>query len=127
MPGDLKLSVPSDCGNAPKKAILRDFHIAFVTKNYNALLEHVADDMTWTIVGDETVQGKEAFMHKLNRLIEDPITELVLDNIITHGYTAAANGKMIGPQTTFDFCYVYRFAGASKTAKIKTITSYILT
>ena len=39
MPGDLKLSVPSDCGNAPKKAILRDFHIAFVTKNYDALLE----------------------------------------------------------------------------------------
>ena len=53
----------------------------------------VADDMTWTIVGDETVQGKEAFIHKLNRLIEDPITELVVDNIINHGYTARQTEK----------------------------------
>ena len=30
---DIKLSIPEDCGNAPKKQILRDFNVAFVTKD----------------------------------------------------------------------------------------------
>lgn len=123
---NLKLTAPDDCGNAPKKLVLRDFNTALVTKDHPIILDTIADDIAWTIVGDETVRGKEAFIRKLDELLNDPAVELVIDYIITHGYTASANGKVIGTKQTCNFCHVYRFAGASKTAKIKEITSYFI-
>lgn len=124
---DIKISVPKDCGNAPKKIILRDFNAAIVTKDSPFILENIADDITWNIIGDEMVKGKEDFINKLDDLHKETITELLIYNIITHGYAASVHGKVIGTNQSYDFCHVYRFAGASKTAKIKEITSYIIT
>ncbi len=126
MTNELKLTVPEDCGNAPRKLVLRDFNTALVTKDYTFILDTIADDITWTIVGDETVRGQEAFIRKLDELHQDQAQELVINYIITHGYTASANGKVIGHEQSYDFCHVYRFAGASKTAKMKEITSYLI-
>ncbi|NSL52480.1 nuclear transport factor 2 family protein [Calidifontibacillus erzurumensis] len=123
---DLKLSVPKDCGNAPKKIILKDFNIAFVTLDKTFLLENISDDMKWIIVGNEIVEGKEEFINKLATLHKDKITELLIYNIITHGNVASVHGKVIGIHQSYDFCHVYKFTGASKTAKIKEITSFII-
>ena len=123
---DIKLSKPEDCGNAPKQQILRDFNVAFVTKDNTFLLENIADAITWHIIGDEIVEGKEDFINKLSGLQKEVITELQIRDIITHGYVASAHGKVIRTNKSFDFCHVYKFTGASKTAKIKEITSYII-
>jgi len=32
---DIKITVPKDCGNAPKKRILKDFNISREFHNYN--------------------------------------------------------------------------------------------
>lgn len=126
MADKLKVSAPDDCGNAPRKVILKNFNIAFVTKNEGELLDFIADQIVWNIVGDEVVEGKEQFMRKLDDLHQDEVTELELYKVITHGYEAAAHGKVTGTSRSYDFCHVYRFAGASKTAKIREITSYII-
>jgi len=123
---DIKITVPKDCGNAPKKLILRDFNVAFITKDKTTLLENIADNITWNIIGDEIVEGKGNFINKLDELYKDKITELLIYDIITHGYVASTHGRVIGTNQSFDFCHVYKFTGASKTAKIKTITSYII-
>lgn len=126
MTRDIKITVAKDCGNAPKKLILRDFNIALVTKDNTTILENIADNITWNIIGDEIVEGKINFIDKLDQLYKDNITELIIHDIITHGYVASAHGRVIGTNQSFDFCHVYKFTGASKTAKIKTITSYII-
>lgn len=118
---NIKLSLPKDCGNAPKKRILSNFNVALVNKDITSLLENIA-----IIIGDEIVEGKEAFMNKLAKLHKDKMTELLIIDIITHGYVASVHGKVIGTNQSFDFCHVYKFTGASKTAKIKEITSYII-
>lgn len=123
---DVKITVPEDCGNAPKKIILRDFNISLVIKDYNTLLENIADNIAWDIIGDETFEGKRDFIKKVDELYKDKIIELLIHDIITHGYVASAHGKVIGANETLHFCHVFRFTGAGKTAKIKKITSYII-
>ena len=126
MLSDVKITLAKDCGNAPKKLILRDFNIALLTKDNTFILENIADDVRWIIVGDEIVEGKDDFINKKEVFYKDNITELIIEDIITHGYVASAHGKVIGPNQTFDFCHVYKFTSASKNAKIKKITSYII-
>ena len=123
---NVKITVPNDCGNAPKKIILRDFNISLIIKDYSTLLEKTADDITWIIIGDEIIEGKRDFIKKVDELYEDKITELLIHDIITHGYVASVHGKLIGPNESFHFCHIFKFTGASKTAKIKKITSYII-
>ena len=123
---DIKITVPKDCGNAPKKRILRDFNVSLIMKDYTTLLENIADDITWDIIGDEVIEGKSEFTKKVNELYKDKITELLINDIITHGYVASAHGKVIGTNEYLHFCHVFKFTNASKTAKIKEITSYII-
>lgn len=65
-------------------------------------------------------------MNQLSKLHDGEIEDLIIQDIINHGYAASANGTVIGTKQTYDFCHVYRFTGATKTAKIKEIRSYII-
>jgi hypothetical protein len=123
---DFRLFVPEDCGNAPKKVVLRDFHIALAKLDRAAILDAIADDIIWRITGDETVNGKDSFMFKLAQLHRDQITELRLTRIITHGSEAAVHGRWSGTGHAYDFCHIFRFSGAAKSAKIKEITSFMI-
>lgn len=123
----IKLIVPKDCGNAPKKLILRDFNIAIVTNKKDFVLDNITDNISWNIIGKLIIEGKENFLNKISEINQEKVTELEFYNIITHGYIASANGKLILEDKAYEFCHVYRFTGASKSAKIKEITSYIIT
>jgi hypothetical protein len=56
----------------------------------------------------------------------EKITELRIDHIITHGYTAALHGTMAYGGKRRWFCDVYVFDGASKHAKIKEMITYAI-
>src|SRR5690606_11347103 len=113
---DIKITVPKDCDNAPKKRILRDFNVSLIMKDYAILLENIADDITWNIIGGDVIEGKSEFIKKIDELYKDKITELLIDDIITHGYVASAHGKVIGTNEYLHFCHVFKFSGASKNA-----------
>ena len=104
---DIKITVPEDCGNAPKKRILRDFNIFLIIKDYTTLIENIADDITWNIIGDEVIEGKSEFINKIDELYKDKITELLIYDIITHGYVASAHGKVIGTNEYLHFCHIF--------------------
>lgn len=36
---NVRITVPDDCGNAPKKVILRDFNVSLIIKDYTGVLE----------------------------------------------------------------------------------------
>lgn len=117
-----------DCGNAPRKAILRDLQAAWARGDVDEVADWVRDDIVYDVVGTERIVGKEAFRAKVASGHDDEsIQELHIHNIITHGWIAALNGTVTtvsGRQV--GFCNVFVFAGAAKTAKIKEITSYVL-
>jgi hypothetical protein len=120
----LKIVVPEDCGNAPKKVFIRDFNIAFAENNNDKILGFMADDITWNLVGNKIVQGKEEVRKELETMELGEAVELILHTVVTHGNTAAADGIMQFKNTAIAFCDVYEFTGHEKNTKIKELTSY---
>lgn len=124
--GELKVICPVDCGNAPKKKILKELNIALAKKDTDLIVGYINDEILWNIIGKPTIQGKESFFKEITQTATDKISELHIQHIITHGKEAAVNGKIIlENENSFSFCHVYNFTSAGKNT-IKEITSYIL-
>lgn len=106
--------------------LLEDINRAFASNDSDYILHQVTEDIHWDIVGDQTVNGKEAFANTLKAMQQDQPMELTIYNIITHGKSAAVNGKMKSAEgKTYAFCDVYKFSGF-KNPKICKMTSYAL-
>jgi phosphoheptose isomerase len=117
--------VEPDCGNAPKKAALRDFTIAFAEHDKATVLTAVADDIEWEIVGDRQVAGIDAFGDALDGAWSASVRSLSIDTILTHGNQGSVSGSMaLTGGDTLRFCDVHRFSSHGKNAKIARITSY---
>ena len=120
----MKITIPDDCGNAPKKEFIRDFNIAFAENNLEKILDCMADDIVWVMVGKKIMNGKEEAKAFLETMGDEKAEELILDTIVTHGDEAAADGIIKLPKIAVAFCDVYKFTGHDKNAKIKQLTSY---
>ncbi|WP_017539048.1 nuclear transport factor 2 family protein [Nocardiopsis halophila] len=121
----VQVTIAPDCGNAPRKQLLRDFTIALAKRDAQALLPTVADDVVWEIVGRRTVRGKADFADAVATAVERQAETLLLDSILTHGSEGAVSSRMAFPGGgAMRCCDVSAFSGHSKTAKIKRITSY---
>jgi len=123
---DIMIVSPEDCGNAPKKRILKDFIIACAKKDIDFITEFTSKNIEWNIVSDKVVQGRENFVHLLENKLTNRIIEIELLNNITHGHTAAVNGTVkFEDNSIISFCNVYRFVSPGKNT-IKEITSYVI-
>lgn len=115
-----------NCGNSPKMEFLKQFNIAFAQGNVEFLIESVTDEIVWNVVGDRIIEGHTKFMRELEKMKSVKATELIIDQILSHGKEGATNGVMKmqnGKQYAFSDFYI--FCGAKGT-KIKTITSYVI-
>lgn len=122
-----KIIVEEDCGNAPKKLLLKELNIAFARGDVENILSYVTDDIVWESVGEKQLKGIENFRNELENLKQVEVAELKIENIITHGWIASANGIMhMKSGEKFAFCDVYVFNSAAKTGKIKAIKSYCI-
>lgn len=120
-----KITVKEDCGNAPKKILLRDFNIAFAQNDTSFIIEQVTDDIHWHILGDKEVEGIDNFEKEVRKMTDVKVSELILNHIITHGLSAAVEGLMkLEDGKNYRFCDVYLFRGF-KDSKIKEMTSYV--
>ena len=123
----LKIIVQEDCGNSPRKVILRDFVIAMVEKDSQTILASVDENMTYEQIGKTVIQGSDQFLSNVEAHKEDEVRELELLTIITHAKTAAVNGKAVNMDgQEYHFATIYRFTGNTKTARIKEITNYLV-
>lgn len=121
-----KIVSSPNCGNSLKMEFLKDFNIAFAKGNVEFLIESVTDEIVWNIIGDKKIVGKENYAEELKKMKEAKATELILDQILSHGKEGAANGiiKMQNDKK-YAFSDFYIFNGA-KGSKIKSITSYVI-
>lgn len=127
--GNVKAQIfcDEDCGNAPKKVVIKDLITAMARHDHDHIEKMISDQITLDIIGDRKIHGKEAFLNHLRS--HPPILEVHIDHIGTNKNMGAANGTI-----TYDgdniprvsFCHVYKFS-SGKTTKIKSINSYHIT
>lgn len=121
----MKITFPEDCGNAPKKQQLRDLMIALIQGSTDAASELMADGVVWEIVGRERLVGIDAVLKHFGAISGGKPSEFRIHQIITHGKTAALNATLtMNDGMQLEFCDVFEFTGASKTAKVKEVRSY---
>lgn len=123
---DFVITCPEDCGNAPKKELLKKLLIAFAGMDADFMNENFTDDIRLDDVGNQTVHGKDQVIETLHRTKQGKTAELHIHHLITHGSSGAANGILVlDSRESLAFCNVYRFS-SGKAAKIKDITSYVI-
>jgi len=106
--------------------ILRDFNVALASADVETVLEWVSEDIRWKLVGNQVVEGKKEFGKALGGS-NMRVAELVIENIITHGKTAAVDGELeLENGFRLSFCDIYRFKSAGRQAKIDRITAYVV-
>lgn len=121
-----KIISSPNCGNSPKMEFLKEFKIAFAKGNVEFIIESVTEEIVWNINGNRKIQGKEKFTEELKKMKSEKVTELIIDQILSHGKEGATNGilKMQNGKK-YAFSDFYKFKSA-KGAKIKSITSYVI-
>lgn len=121
-----KIVSSPNCGNSPKMEFLKEFNIAFAKGNIEYITESVADEIDWNIIGDRKIEGKEKFIKELEKMKSEKATELIIDQILSHGKEGVTNGIMkMQNGKKYAFSDFYKFKGA-KGAVIKSITSYVI-
>lgn len=108
---------------------LKKFNEAFAKGDTQFIVESVTQDIQWTMFGDKTINGLEAFKKEIESMVQSE-AGLELDKIITHGKTAAVNGIIKaqdknGNPADYAFCDVYTLSGF-KNPKIKEMKSYVM-
>src|SRR5690606_40122979 len=101
----IKVECAEDCGNSPKKQLLKELTIAFANKYIDFCMECMSDNIVWDMIGDKKIQGISEFEEALRVMDNSDIQELKIHNIITHGNVGSVNGTLIfNNQQQIYFC-----------------------
>ncbi|SFA84342.1 Ketosteroid isomerase-related protein [Lentibacillus halodurans] len=102
---------------------------AFASGDVDFLMENLAEDIQWEMVGNQKIQGKESVMEMLEPMRGVTLKDYVTNNIITHGNVAVIEGKMTvpddGKDKTYAFCDIYKLH-KFKNGKIKELTAFLI-
>lgn len=113
-----------DCGNAPRKEVLRDLVVALAQKDADHVASLLSEDIAWTLVGERHLAGRTAVVEWVTKL--PPVDQVAFGSLLTHGRGASVDGVLeLADGTRWGFCHVLRFAGATKTARLVSVNSYL--
>lgn len=121
-----KITTTINCGNSPKMEFIKQFNSAFAQGDVEFLAENVTDEIVWNILGDKKITGMENFVKALEQMKAEKVSELILEQILSHGKEGAASGIMKmenGNDYAFSDFYIFNNA---KGTKVKSITSYVI-
>jgi ketosteroid isomerase-like protein len=109
---------------------IRKFNEAFSRNDLDFILDHMSDDIVWDFIGEKDLKGKKEVKEFMAPMGNIETLEMVLQQIITHNGSAAANGWMrikepSGEIKKFGFADFYEFSG-KEDAKISKMTSYVV-
>ena len=109
-----------------KEQFLQRFNEAFANNDIEFILQNVTSDIEWNIKGEKLIVGTESFLKSLREMQSDTPLALTVENIFSHGNTAAVNGQMRATDgRIWAFCDIYTLS-VFKNPKVKTITSYVV-
>ncbi|MEM7550320.1 MAG: nuclear transport factor 2 family protein [Bacteroidota bacterium] len=120
-----KVTLNANLENSAEKEFLKSFNVAFAEGNAGYIIDHVSDDIQWTIYGDKKISGKEDFTKEINIMKEYTADEVTIHSIITNDLEASLNGEMKMGDKVYAFCDVYKFTNVSSYT-IEEMHSYVL-
>ncbi len=122
----IKVKSPKDCGNSPKKRFINEHIIALARNDIGMLETTFTNNSNWILVGQESATGKKEVLEAILDRFNGEIAEIEVQQIITHGSTAAAHGSFKTAEgSEFSFCHLYQFVSAGKNV-IKEMTTYLI-
>lgn len=94
------------------KAVLKQANAAVGKGDYEAFLSHCTDDVKWTFVGQQSLQGKEAVRQYIKTTYIEPPTFAVA-HLIAEGDFVTAVGDIslksgTGKIVQYEYCDVWR-------------------
>ena len=112
--------------SATNKEIVEKVNASFAEGRVEEFLSFCADDITWTIVGEKSVEGKGAIREWMASMNMEP-PKFTVDNIIGEGDFVTAYGDMTmkekdGKTAPYSYCDIYRF----RDGKIVQLTSFVV-
>lgn len=117
----MEISLPKDCGNAPRIGIVSQFAVSWASGDSAAMHSWLAEDATVSLTGCSKKPATSA--EELLKLPFSP-ERMELLSVITHGRLASCNGFVLAGNNRLDFSLVFRFSSTSKTAKIAELRVY---
>jgi uncharacterized protein len=109
-----------------KKQIVEAINKSFSEKNIEGFLDHCADDITWTMVGETSKTGKTVIREWLGlEDCEPPVFSIT--HLVEESDVVVCNGDMAmkdkeGNSSRYSFCDIYRFNGD----KVAELTTFIV-
>lgn len=120
------LTYPEDCKNSPLKELIKQMHIHFFNKDFKEIFHSLINEPTWVIIHSKKKMNSEQEIHHFLNNYKESIQAMHLNEIITHGKSAAAEGNFLLNGTLYHFCHLIKFNKAGKSGKIKEIRTFIL-
>ncbi|WP_276483009.1 nuclear transport factor 2 family protein [Paraflavitalea pollutisoli] len=108
------------------KQILNGFLGAFDRNDTEAILSYVTDDMHWDMIGDMTIDGKDALRKFFTDNADMKLVRSTRTHFILQGEEAAITGEVLcrndktGKEYHMDYCDVYQM----ENGKIKKMVTY---
>jgi uncharacterized protein len=112
--------------SAKNKEIVEKVNASFAEGSVEGFLSFCADNVTWTMVGNKSVNGKNAIREWMASMdIEPP--KFTVANIIGEGDFVTAYGDMTmkdkdGKTAPYAYCDIYRFSDG----KIAELNSFVI-
>jgi uncharacterized protein len=112
---------------ASRKEIVQRINEAFAENNLEKVLSFCTDDLTWTMVGDTTVRGKDPIRKWMASMNPQP-PQFTIQQTVAEGDFVITRGDMTmqekknGPSIPYTFCDIYRFVGD----KVAELTAFVI-
>ena len=110
-----------------RKEIVQRINQGFAENNLEKVLSLCKDDLTWTMVGDTTVKGKDAIRKWMASMDPQP-PQFTIQQTVAEGDLVVTRGDMLmqqqknGPSIPYTFCDIYRFEGD----KVAELTAFVI-
>ena len=118
----MEIVFPADCGNSPRITTVSEFSARWAAADADALAEWLAEGAQWMSVGVPETASPAATRPRPP--FEPDYVEIL--SAVSHGRFAACDGYLTLDGRRADFCHVFRFTGAAKTARIAEIRTYLV-
>jgi uncharacterized protein len=112
--------------SSKNKEVIDRVNDAFKKNDIEGFLSYCTDEVSWTMVGEKSVKGKDAIRQWMGSMPAEP-PQFTVAQVIAEGDFVTAFGDMTmkdkdGSLTPYSYCDIYRFRGD----KIAELRSYVV-
>ncbi|QYO66803.1 nuclear transport factor 2 family protein [Leptolyngbya sp. 7M] len=107
--------------------IVKKINDAFAANNVEGFLENCSESVSWTMVGDRTVQGKDAIRGFMSEMAGSEPPVFGVDRMIANDDSVVCYGDMTmkdgdGKTSDWSYCDIYHFTDG----KVVEMASYVI-